>query len=274
MKSKVITITDKYGIKQYYKNNVILVEKENFSTASLNESVSYDIIHLHSVDALVYKLRRRYGNKKKIILHYHGTDLRGSYKKSISLALRLKRVGVRMKNKLWLLRNGYIGSLQDTMQRLADIVLVSTPDLVKSANKFCYLPNPVDTELFNERISFFDKDYKYDAIPIKTEAIDIQMALNYIKDRNLTHNIYVHDRTYNPTPYKDMPDLLKKYDTYIDIKFVNGKLLESSSKTALESLAYGLQVLNYQLKYTKKLPHEHEALNVIKNLFNLYLSIP
>lgn len=43
------------------------------------------------------------------------------------------------------------------------------------------------------------------------------MALNYIKDRNLTHNIYVHDRTYNPTPYKDMPNLLKKYDTYIDI---------------------------------------------------------
>ena len=133
-----------------------------------------------------------------------------------------------MKNKLWLLRNGYTGSLRDTMQRLADIVLVSTPDLVKSANKFCYLPNPADTELFNERISFFDKDYKYDAIPIKTEAIDIQMALNYIKDRNLTHNIYVHDRTYNSTPYKDMPDLLKKYDTYIDIKFVNGKLLESS----------------------------------------------
>ena len=179
-----------------------------------------------------------------------------------------------MKNKLWLLRNGYTGSLRDTMQRLADIVLVSTPDLVKSANKFCYLLNPVDTELFNERISFFDKDYKYDAIPIKTEAIDIQMALNYIKDRNLTHNIYVHDRTFNPTPYKDMPDLLKKYDTYIDIKFVNGKLLESSSKTALESLACGLQVLNYQLKYTKKLPHEHEALNVVKNLFNLYLSIP
>lgn len=113
-------------------------------------------------------------------------------KKSISLASRLKRVGVRMKNKLWLLRNGYTGSLRDTMQRLADIVLVSTPDLVKLANKSCYLPNPVDTELFNERISFFDKDYKYDAITIKTEAIDIQMALNYIKDRNLTHNIYTY----------------------------------------------------------------------------------
>ena len=70
-----------------------------------------------------------------------------------------------------------------------------------------------------------------------------------------------------------MPDLLKKYNTYIDIKFVNGKLLESSSKTALESLACGLEVLNYQLKYTKKLPDKHEALNVVKNLFNIYLSI-
>jgi glycosyltransferase involved in cell wall biosynthesis len=273
VESKVIAIADKYGIKEYYKNNVIFVEKENFYSVSLNESASYDIIHIHSVDALVYKLRRRYGNRKKIILHYHGTDLRGNYKKSISLALKLDRLRVRMKNKLWLLRNGYTGSLQDTMQQLADIVLVSTPDLLKLANKSHYLPNPVDTELFNESISNQQKDPNYDAITIKTEAIDIQRAVNYIKDKNLPHNIYIHDRTYNPTPYKDMPDLLKKYKTYIDIKFVNGKLLESASKTALESLACGLQVLNYQLKYTKKLPPEHKALNVVNNLFNLYLSV-
>lgn len=273
VESKVIAIADKYGIKEYYKNNVIFVEKENFYSASLNESASYDIIHIHSVDALVYKLRRRYGNRKKIILHYHGTDLRGNYKKSISLAVKLDRLKVRMKNKLWLLRNGYTGSLQDTMQQLADTILVSTPDLLKLANKSHYLPNPVDTELFNESISNQQKDSNYDAITIKTEAIDIERAVNYIKDRNLTHNIYIHDRTYNPTPYKDMPDLLKKYTTYIDIKFVNGKLLESASKTALESLACGLQVLNYQLKYTKKLPDEHKALNVVNNLFSFYLSV-
>ena len=273
VESKVIAIADKYGIKEYYKNNVIFVEKENFYTASLNESASYDIIHLHSVDALVYKLRRRYGNKKKIVLHYHGTDLRGNYKKNISLVLRLKRLGVRMKNKLWLLRNGYTGSLQDTMQQLADIVLVSTPDLLKLANKSNYLPNPVDTELFNESTGILNKDYKYDAITTQTEAIDIQRGLNYIKERNLSHNIFIFDRIHNPTQYKDMPDLLKKYNTYIDIRFVNGKLLENSSKTALESLACGLHVLNYQLKYTKKLPHEHEAINVVNNLFSLYLSV-
>ena len=180
---------------------------------------------------------------------------------------------MRIKNKLWLLRNGYKGSLQDTMQHLADIVLVSTPDLLKFANKSCYLPNPVDIELFNESTSFLKKDYQYDAITIKTEGIDIQKALNYVKEGNLSHNIYILDRTHNPTQYKDMPDLLKKYNTYIDIKFVNGKLLESSSKTALESLASGLEVLNYQLKYTKKLPYQHEAPTVVKNLFNIYLSI-
>ena len=65
VESKVIAIADKYGIKEYYKNNVIFVEKENFYTASLNESASYDIIHLHSVHALVYKLRRKYGKKKE-----------------------------------------------------------------------------------------------------------------------------------------------------------------------------------------------------------------
>lgn len=273
VKSKVIAIADKYGIKDYYKNNVILVEKENFYNACLNQADSYDIVHLHSVDALVYKLRRKYGKKKKIILHYHGTDLRGNYKKSITLESRLKRFGVRIKNKLWLLRNGYTGSLQGTMQHLADLVLVSTPDLLKFANNSCYLPNPVDTELFNESTGILNKDYKYDAITIKTEAIDIQKALNYIKERNLSHNIFIFDRTHNPTQYKDMPDLLKKYNTYIDIRFVNGKLLENSSKTALESLACGLEVLNYQLKYTKKLPDKHEALNVVKNLFNIYLSI-
>ena len=273
IESKVIATADKYGIKEYYKNNVIFVENENFYTASLKESATYDIIHIHSVDTLVYKLRRRYGNRKKIILHYHGTDLRGNYKKNINLASRVNRLGLRMKNKIWLLRKGYTGSLQETMQQLADIVLVSTPDLLRLAKKSYYLPNPVDTELFNDDISNHQKDPNYDAITIKTEAIDIQKALNYIKDNNITYNIYIHDRTINPTPYRDMPDLLKRYNTYIDLKFVNGKLLESASKTALESLACGLQVLNYQLKCTKKLPHEHEALNVVNNLFSLYLSV-
>jgi hypothetical protein len=70
-----------------------------------------------------------------------------------------------------------------------------------------------------------------------------------------------------------MPDLLKKYNTYIDIKFVNGKLLESSSKTALESLACGLKVLNYKLEYIDKLPQMHNPVNVVNQLENIYNKI-
>lgn len=51
-------MTNKYGIKEDYKNNVILVEKENFYFACLKEANSYDIVCLHSFDALVYKLCR------------------------------------------------------------------------------------------------------------------------------------------------------------------------------------------------------------------------
>ncbi|HEX6294465.1 MAG TPA: hypothetical protein VFZ46_04870 [Nitrososphaeraceae archaeon] len=275
-KSKVISLvnSDKYSIKEYYKDKVNLVEKKNFYRYCINEAHTYDIIHVHSVEAMVLKLRKKYGNKKKIILHYHGTDLRGAYKKRVSLEFRLKRFGVQIKNRLGLLKNGHTGSLQHTVQKLSDVVLVSTPDLAKLANNSIYLPNPIDTELFNKKYKDDIKyDDKYDAITIKTEAIDIQKTLNYIEEKNLSHNVYIYDRTSKPIKYKDMPFLLKKYNTYIDLRFVKGKLLENLSKTALESLACGLQVLNYQLKYLNQLPSEHEPVNVVKKLFNIYSSI-
>jgi hypothetical protein len=70
-----------------------------------------------------------------------------------------------------------------------------------------------------------------------------------------------------------MPYLLKQYNTFVDLRFVKGELLQNLSKTALESLACGLQVLNYQLKYLKQLSPEHEPVNVVKKLFNIYSGI-
>jgi glycosyltransferase involved in cell wall biosynthesis len=275
-KSRVISLvgSDKYSIKEYYKDKVNLVGKDIFYQYCLKEADTYDIIHVHSVEGMVLKLRKKYGNKKKIILHYHGTDLRGAYKKRRSLDFRLKRFGVRIKNRLVLLRNGYTGSLQHTVQKLSDAVLVSTPDLAKLADNSIYLPNPIDTELFNKNNkNGIKQDHKYDAITIKTEAIDIQKTLNYIKERNLSHNVYVYDRISRPIKYKDMPYLLKQYNTFVDLRFVKGELLQNLSKTALESLACGLQVLNYQLKYLKQLSPEHEPVNVVKKLFNIYSGI-
>ena len=43
----------------------------------LSEAKNADIIHIHSDEELVFKIRKAFGNSKKIILHYHGTDIRG-----------------------------------------------------------------------------------------------------------------------------------------------------------------------------------------------------
>ena len=76
-----------------------------------------------------------------------------------------------------------------------------------------------------------------------------------------------------PTLYEEIPNLLKKYKVYVDIRVVNDKILESLSKTALESLACGLKVLNYKLEYVDKLPEIHNPVNVIKQLQNIYNKI-
>ena len=62
----------------------------------------------------------------------------GVFIKKYQFSIEIEASWSENENKLWLLRNGYTGSLQDTMQRLDDIVLVSTPDLVKLA---ALLPN-------------------------------------------------------------------------------------------------------------------------------------
>ena len=73
--------------------------------------------------------------------------------------------------------------------------------------------------------------------------------------------------------YAEIPNFLKKYDIYVDIRIVNDKLIESLSKTALESLACGLKVLNYKLEYIDKLPEKHNPLNVVNQLQNIYNKI-
>jgi hypothetical protein len=70
-----------------------------------------------------------------------------------------------------------------------------------------------------------------------------------------------------------MPNFLKKYDIYIDIKIVNAQILESLSKTGLESLACGLKVLNYKLEYLDKLPEIHNPVKVVNKLQNIYNGI-
>ena len=168
---------------------------------------------------------------------------------------------------------GYYKSLRIESQKLANEIFVSTPDLLSLLPHAKYLPNPVDVDHFSKDDTNHNKVNKNNALTIKTEIGDMQKTLEYCKKNNINLKIDVFDRTKTPLLYEEIPNFLKKYDIYVDIRIVNDKILENLSKTALESLACGLKVLNYKLEYIDKLPEMHNPVNVVNQLENIYNKI-
>jgi len=286
IKSKVLSSNtiDKYGILKFYKDYVDIIDRANFVEYCLAEAKSADIIHIHSVEQLVIKIRKVFGNSKRIILHYHGTDIRGLKNKNIpynstiqNTKTRTKSYAAKVKNRLRLIQMGYYRSLRTESQKLANEILVSTPDLLLLLPYAKYLPNPVDVDHFSKDDTIHNKvnnnNNNNNALTIKTTSGDIQKTLLYCKENNINLKIDVLDRTTTPILYEEIPNFLKKYNIYIDIRIVNDKILENFSKTALESLSCGLKVLNYKLEYIDKLPEMHNPVNVVNQLEKNYNNI-
>ena len=186
---------------------------------------------------------------------------------------RTKSFAAKVKNRLRLMQMGYYRSLRIESQKLANEILVSTPDLLSLLPYAKYLPNPVDVDHFSKDNTNHNKVNKNNALPIKTETGNSEKVLEYCKKNNINLKIDVFDRTKTPLLYEEIPNFLKKYDIYVDIRIVNDKILENLSKTALESLACGLKVLNYKLEYIDKLPEMHNPINVVNQLENIYNKI-
>jgi hypothetical protein len=284
IKSKVLSSNtiDKYGILKFYKDYVDIIDRANFVEYCLAEAKSADIIHIHSVEQLVIKIRKVFGNSKRIILHYHGTDIRGLKNKNTPHSVTIqntktktKSYAAKVKNRLRLIQMGYYRSLRTESQKLANEILVSTPDLLLLLPYAKYLPNPVDVDHFSKDDTIHNKvnNNNNNALTIKTTSGDIQKTLLYCKENNINLKIDVLDRTTTPILYEEIPNFLKKYNIYIDIRIVNDKILENFSKTALESLSCGLKVLNYKLEYIDRLPSIHNPVNVTKELENIYNKI-
>ena len=282
IKSKVLSSNtiDKYGILKFYKDYVDIIDRANFVEYCLAEAKSADIIHIHSVEQLVIKIRKVFGNSKRIILHYHGTDIRGLKNKNNpnsstiqNTKTRTKSFAAKVKNRLSLIQMGYYKSLRTESQKLANEILVSTPDLLLLLPHAKYLPNPVDVDHFSKDDINYNKVHNNNALTIKTTSGDIQKTLLYCKENNINLKIDVLDRTKTPILYEEIPNFLKKYNVYVDIRIVNDKILENFSKTALESLSCGLKVLNYKLEYIERLPEIHNPVNVTHELENIYNKI-
>lgn len=270
--SKAIMVReyDKYGIGRFYNQYVIDATLDDFDQKSVDKAHSADILHIHSRSDMVFKMREKFGNSKKIILQYHGTDIRGIKKQKLPHRSKLSDLAVRGIFTYRRVRDAILikKRIHSKAQLLADAVIVSTPDLLPLVGKARYLPNPIDTDHFTpDKIS---RPERAKALTMDTEATDIQLTLSYCKKNNLKLDIDVYNRIRDPIMYGDMPAFLKKYGVYVDVRFVDGKILENLSKTALEALACGLDVLDYKLNRGHGLPVEYDPTNVTSRLETIY----
>lgn len=267
--AKVIKVSDdKYGIYEYYHNYVQLVRQDEFIEKSLQEAKYYDIIHVHSLFGMIFYLRKKYGTSKKIVLHYHGTDIRGLdnfdqrkrvYNENLLLII-LKIIKNKKKNKT-------INRIAKNRlaQILSDNVLISQKDLSIYVKNAKYIPIPIDVDHFCK-----DEDRnKRKALLFKTEASNIKKTLETITN-NFNFSAEVHDRISNPIKYSEMPEFLNRYEMYIDIRFIKELLLEDLSTTALQSLACGLKVITPQLKILDTFPLQHNPTQIVDRLLKLY----
>jgi len=263
--SKVIwnkDVGDKYGIYDYYKDYIINVSHAEFTERCLQEGKTADVIHVHGFIDILFKLHKKFHKSKKIILHYHGTDIRGLNRQMLPHRSRLSDTVIILK-RLYRKRIGH-----SKAQKLADAVCVSTPDLLPLVRNGIHIPIPIDTYHFrpdnNSSVELKE------AFTINSEVTNIHWALDYCKKNGVNLNIEVFDRTKNPIMYKDIPDFIRGYKTYVDIRYVNDTVLENLSSTALQSLASGLEVLDYRLQFRQGLPPQHNAVNVVSRLTGIY----
>ncbi len=214
-----------------------VTNKPMFALNALFKASGYDIIHVHYHSIFVPFLKLMYG-KKPVVMHFHGSDCRGRWDKVSDWA------------------------------ELADTILVSTPDLLDGAPEgTIYLPNPVDTEMFYNE----NKPRQPTAVHFSYHANDL--ASEYTSTHGLELEIVLPDQK---IPHLQMPQLLNKYEYYIDIKrnaIKHVKLLEAMSKTGLEALACGCKVVRWDGEIVEGLPDQHRPENVVKRLYEIYQEV-
>jgi len=228
---------DIYGETTY--GEILDCGSREFITLVILKARKYDVIHVHIVDKIVPILKFIYP-WKKIVLHYHGTDIRGRW---------------REKERYW---------------RRADLILVSTRDLLEGAPRDIevhHLPSPVDLEIFRPipelrrpGTALFMTSSELKHRVSQPWAIDVA--------RRLKLKLDIIDREKVMIPHRKLPLLLNRYEYFIDHRWV-----PALSKTALEALACGLKVIRWDEKILQGLPEQHKPEYVVRKLVKLYQTI-
>ena len=197
-----------------------------------------DVIFLSGRHYIFDRLHRLYP-RKKIILHYRGTELRTA--------------------------RGAAAAAQQGRERSAHAVTCSTPDLLPilkrrpCADKASWLPNPIDTEMFGAASSSSssapspaDPDGPHPTRPPRALRIlnpsNHEPTVEELCRRHIPDGmpVTVHQRT---AGYADMPALFAGYTHYIDWCVVpkGGVPNPAWSNTGLQALAAGLHVYGHDM---------------------------
>ena len=200
----------------------------------------YAVLHVHGYDWIVPYLRFLYP-RKIIILHYHGSDIR----------YQVEEKSKRFKH--------------------ANLVAVSTSDLLEFLPTATYIPNPVDLDHFTRKKPFVENTALIiialrKISEVKTEAEEIA------KKRKLKLKVLIREE--NAILYDAIPGFLELYEYYFDLRLepLQGKLLDTKSLTALQALALGNKVL-FQNSIIEKFPVEHSSIEVAKEWKKIYDSL-
>lgn len=197
------------------------------------------IFHVHSHDQLIPWLKRIYPTKP-LILHYHGTDIRDKWLE---------------KRKYWI---------------KAEKTIVATEDLLKGAPKNVeFQPNPIDIDkipqILRKRPAAFFTSVE------RGKADDL--AKNLAKKHGVP--LHIHSRDENPLPHRKYLETIANHEYFIDIRRRHDQpgIFKVFSLGALEALAAGCKVIDWNGEIREGLPPEHHPKNVARAIHDTYLEI-
>ena len=229
-------------INKYYGCEIHYANTFTFGGHAIEKAKDYDVLHLHFIWEFIPMLKKHYPDKK-IIMHYHGSDVRqnrvkAGFKEAFDMA------------------DARLCDARDVMQyfppgEVTEIVAPVDTELFKPTKKgkgtTMFMTQPLQSDK-NLQLAFLDI-HKYDAVRIM-------------------------DRTEKWLQYKDMPEFLSRFDTLIDVRYQGGKLIDYWSTTACQALALGLDVIDWlNVRHKEGLDDIYKSENILEQIRPAYESI-
>jgi len=228
-------------IAKMYPNNIVSFNRiRSLMMEAIRNRNYFDIVHIHSNEIFI-PLFKLLG--KKVVLHYHGSDINQKKRQ--------------------------IHPIRILCRSMADVILYNSEDMRKKVKtiKFVrkiYFPNFIDTELFKN--NNHSRDGR--SLLLVSNNLDIEKTIQTAQQSAPSELSIINLK--KKIPHHKMPDLLSKYEYFIDEKVTDfGQYLKAFSSTGLQALASGTKVIHQNQTFTE-LPTENTPNYAIEKLEKIY----